>query len=443
MAVSAFTTDDGLPSRECSFGASMIDHLGRIWVGTVQGAAMLDPRHEVPDRQPKPLYIDRAVTLGHDHPIARGQMLSHDLNRVQFHYTLVTFFSSASTRYRSQLVGLEDAPTRWRSETTREFTNLASGRYTFEVWGRDSAGNISGPVVFPFRIRRSSWETWWALALYGLAGIALVYGGIQLRLRALRRSNVELEALVARRTRELEEANLALSDMSVTDPLTGARNRRFLALTLPEELKQIRTAHGSGRRHPPAGRPELLFFIVDIDRFKEINDRYGHAAGDQVLQHVCELLRVAMREGDTVLRWGGEEFLLVARSSRRGEGPAIAERVRRLLRSAATPIEGGAEVAVTCSAGFAPYPLMEGEPSHRLGGRVALADHCMYAAKRSGRDAWVGIVGARGEDPAALAARLRADLAGAASDGEITMEASFADERIVENLREPGKSPPD
>ncbi len=431
IRVTSFTTDDGLPSRECSFGASMVDHLGRIWVGTVQGAAVLDPAREVPDDEPKPLYIDRAVILGPDLALPRDAVLRHDQDRLQFHYTLVTFFRSAATRYRSQLVGLEDAPTHWRAESTREFTNLPPGRYTFEVWARDQAGNVAGPVTFPFRIRRSAWETWWALLLYILAGAALVYGGIQLRLRALRRRNLELEELVAQRTRELEEANLALSHMSVTDPLTGARNRRFLSLTFAEELNQIRSAHSAGRRHPVAQRPELLFFLVDIDRFKAVNDRFGHAAGDQVLLHVCELLRVAVREGDTVLRWGGEEFLVLARSSRRAEAPAIAERIRRLVHSAATPIEGGPEVSVTCSVGFAPYPLIPGHPDRPSWEEVvALADRCMYAAKSSGRNAWIGVTAADTGDPDRLSQRVRNDLSAAAAAGEVTLEASFADERI-------------
>ena len=114
-------------------------------------------------------------------------------------------------------------------------------------------------------------------------------------------------------------------DLSVTDALTGMKNRRYLDLCMPEYMADALRRHESLSRtgtDPTRENADLLFFLLDLDRFKEINDRFGHAAGDRVLVDIHELLKTTMRDTDTLVRWGGEEFLLVARNSSRHEAAA-------------------------------------------------------------------------------------------------------------------------
>jgi diguanylate cyclase (GGDEF)-like protein len=139
--------------------------------------------------------------------------------------------------------------------------------------------------------------------------------------------------------------------------------------------------------------PDLVFFMVDIDHFKRVNDTFGHPAGDELLRQFAQRLQHALREMDTVVRWGGEEFFIVARSIHRDQGMMLAERILEAAR--AKPFLLGTQShRATCSVGFAPFPLDVDHPHDTPWERVvAFADRCLYAAKDSGRDGCVGLVG--------------------------------------------------
>ena len=205
FTVSTFTTDDGLPTDECNSGASMIDSLGRIWAGTSEGAAVLDPSREVEDVEPKPILIERVFINGRRVTLEDGESLDHDENNMVFEYALLSTFREKATRYRTQLVGFDRTPSAWTTDWKREYTNLPEGRYAFRVWGRDAAGNVSGPAEIAFRVRPAPWRTWWAYGLYAAATAGLGYAGIHYRLQSLNRRNIELEEAIAERTAQLAE----------------------------------------------------------------------------------------------------------------------------------------------------------------------------------------------------------------------------------------------
>jgi len=110
----------------------------------------------------------------------------------------------------------------------------------------------------------------------------------------------ELEAIVAQRTHELADVNTRLLDLSVTDALTGMKNRRYpRSLHAGSNMADALRRHESSARvgaDPTHSNADMLFFLLDLDRFKEINDRFGHAAGDRVLVDIHELLKTAMRD---------------------------------------------------------------------------------------------------------------------------------------------------
>lgn len=221
------------------------------------------------------------------------------------------------------------------------------------------------------------------------------YGAIALdNANTYRQLEATLKALRATQAR-LEEASLS-------DPLTGLRNRRFLLQHLDADTSISLRRHEDALRQLPYQAPEeadLVFFMVDIDHFKAVNDQHGHAAGDQVLVQMCERLREVSRESDYLVRWGGEEFLMVARLSNRHEAGLIAERIRAAVDSQPFVLEQGLSLHKTCSVGFAAYPFFSGEPSRLSWAEVVeLADQGLYRAKRAGRNRWVGL--AASETPA-------------------------------------------
>ena len=180
---------------------------------------------------------------------------------------------------------------------------------------------------------------------------------------------LDLERRVADRTRELEEANRLLAEASRTDTLTGLPNRRGFLEVVDHELK----------RSARAGQP-CSVLMIDLDHFKQINDRLGHAAGDAVLQRAASTLRAVLRDEDLVARWGGEEFIVVLPDTPGTAAVGVAEKVRRAL-AAAPFTHAGKTSGLTASFGVAEH--RHGEPLELT---VAAADRALYRAKEAGRD---------------------------------------------------------
>ena len=180
------------------------------------------------------------------------------------------------------------------------------------------------------------------------------------RVRAARRAQQMQEQLLSRE-HELEQ-------LAYRDELTGLANRRFAVRQLHAEISRARR-HGQ----------ELSLVILDADRFKSLNDRHGHLAGDAVLRGLGERLRDRLREEDVVARFGGEEFLVILPDTGAEGAAAVAEDVRAAV--AAEPFAiGRIALPLTVSAGYATW---DGEDLDRL---IARADRGLYAAKDAGRD---------------------------------------------------------
>ncbi len=182
-------------------------------------------------------------------------------------------------------------------------------------------------------------------------------------------SNLCLQtALTVMRISLLEQENIA-------DPLTGVYNRRYLDRRLSEEVTRA-------RRH---GLP-LSALLLDIDHFKQINDRHGHQAGDQVLIAFAALVKKQLREPDVVARYGGEEFMVIAPQTPHRGAVDLAERLRRNLESNSFGLtgmpDGTREVRLTCSIGV----VSLGDESDRAETLIRLADENLYRAKQEGRN---------------------------------------------------------
>lgn len=174
--------------------------------------------------------------------------------------------------------------------------------------------------------------------------------------------------------------------MSIIDGLTGLNNRRFFEQNIERELNFIRRARRDGRS------AYLAIYLMDIDYFKNINDTYGHDVGDQVLQAFAQRVNHTIRETDMLIRWGGEEFLLVARVESQDNYHTIAERIRTIVVQEVFAIPGRAPLQVSCTIGGMVYPCAtnaERSPDWRA--MIQLADAALYYGKRKQRNCWVCI----------------------------------------------------
>ena len=206
-----FGKEDGLPSADCLERGSALDSSGRLWVAMGGGLAVLDSRSEpAGPAAAKPLVLERSLVRGEDREL-EGAVLAYRDNAVQFEYALLSNFRDGETRYRSQLVGVEEAPTAWTAESRREFPTLPSGSYELRVDARDYRGVAAATLVRRFSVARPLWLSAWALALYAVALAGAVYGIVAGRTRSLRRTAQLLEEKVEARTRELRQANSDLA----------------------------------------------------------------------------------------------------------------------------------------------------------------------------------------------------------------------------------------
>lgn len=194
---------------------------------------------------------------------------------------------------------------------------------------------------------------------------------------------------------ELQRKNLELQEISFTDALTGIWNRRYLEEILTAEAQQVlrnyQRARGSDIRK--LDHRDLVFIMVDVDFFKEVNDLYGHPAGDRLLQLVAQRLSTVVRKSDVLVRWGGEEFLIMSRSTDPAGTPAFCSRILQVMASDPFDLGHGIVVTKTCSVGWSPYPWSRTAfESICAEEAIAVADTALYRAKAMGRNQGVGML---------------------------------------------------
>jgi diguanylate cyclase (GGDEF)-like protein len=198
---------------------------------------------------------------------------------------------------------------------------------------------------------------------------------------------------------ELQRKNLELQEISYTDPLTGVWNRRYLEEILTAEAGQVMRNYERVRPDEIRNMDhrDLVFLMVDVDFFKEVNDLYGHPAGDRLLQLVAERLGRVVRKSDVLVRWGGEEFLIMSRSADPFGTPAFCDRILDVMAAESFDLGHGVRVRKTCSVGWAPFPWSRRAYEAICAEEaIELADTALYRAKAAGRNQGIGILPVEG-----------------------------------------------
>lgn len=360
-----------------------------LWLPTPDGAIRMPVNGITQNMVVPQVQIERVRWAGDWHDVVDGAPLAlpSGARDLDFDFTTLSFRDPKSVGLKYQLVGYDRD---WRvldSALHRRatYTNLEPGAYTFRVVGANDAGMWNErPAELALSIAPRFVETRTFKLLVALALAAIVYAALRLRTAALRRDRDRLEALVRKRTTALEQANQALHEASESDPLTGLHNRRFFLSHLASDLTELRH-----RMAADAACGVYAFVMADIDRFKSINDQHGHDAGDAVLCHFARLLRGTVAEGDHVIRWGGEEFVLVLRGIDRDALGSRVESLRRAVAESATDLGNDTTLRVTASFGAVVYPLLPFAPDALSWQQhIELADMALYHAKRAGRNTW-------------------------------------------------------
>jgi diguanylate cyclase (GGDEF)-like protein len=394
--VRSFGKLDGLISEDLDQNAFLAEPDGTVWLGSSRGLIRYREAAS-PAPRPDPTIVITEVRTGNRRlDPTRAAVLEPGERDFSASWAGLTFLEPRKVRFRYRMLGLGDQYTE-TDLTEARFPALPTGHYTFEVVCVSATGQVSTrPAEVSLRVLAAWWERWWARAIWGLLAAGAVAMVVRWRTRHLEADRSRLEEAVAARSAELAAANRELREASYTDSLTGVRNRRFFSTVIDEDVSRTLRVHAT----PPQRRPrncDLIFYIVDIDHFKDINDEYGHDRGDQVLAEVARRLTQVVRDSDRLIRWGGEEFLLISRDADRTRGEVLAERIMASVGSEPFSLErggaGGPSVRRTCSVGWAPFPWFPDAP-RTLGFTdvLKLADRGMYLAKQAGRNRSVGVV---------------------------------------------------
>jgi diguanylate cyclase (GGDEF)-like protein len=415
---------DGITFRNFFIASRAKTHDGRLLFGSPQGLLVVDPQAMQPYVDDAPIVATALRVEGK----SRVPPSSLDLSATERNFTLefaaLDFAGLQKQTYRYRLDGLDP---NWTiagpGQHSLTYSRVPPGHYTLRIGVTNRDGSWSNRELrIPIGVLPAFHQTTWFFALMVLAALALLYAAYRLRVRHLRARHRELEQIVAQRTGELAEKNHQLEtayqqieEASLTDPLTRLRNRRYLEQTIGGDLEVA--ARGIDR--------DLIILMADLDHFKSVNDQYGHAAGDAVLAGLAQLLQQTFRTSDSIIRWGGEEFLIVVRFVDRAYAAELAEKLRSAVAAHPFAIGEGTILRRTCSIGFAAWPFSHTHP-HALDFErvVALADTALYAAKHGGRDAWAGVTLADDDDPIGAAEAVRQDMDRAMANGLVTVERS-------------------
>ena len=329
-----------------------------LWLPSRDGVVALDTHGIVKNKIAPNVVIERMQYQDRWHDVGRAQdlQLPENARDLAFEFTALSFQDPPSVTLRYRLRGYDRD---WRdlqvvSPRSANYTNLPPGAYTFEVMASNNANVWNRtPASLRFTIQPHFQETGLFYLLLTTLLATVLYAGYRSQRRAHEKQRTLLEQQVKERTQQLHTANLQLEHANQTDSQTGLRNRRYLANQIPVDLAYYE------REQARTGDTDLMlpFAVVEIDHFDRILAEHGQLAGDRVLKQFSQVLAQLVRDGDYVVRWTGEQFLLVFRPIRRQLLPAIAERIRRAVAEQAFELGGEGRVTLTCAIGLVEYPI--------------------------------------------------------------------------------------
>ncbi|MBY6204170.1 diguanylate cyclase [Halomonas denitrificans] len=397
MVLSNGSRHAGAQNSRCCNGAGtakgvLIDN--RLWLPTLDGMIEVPLGRIEPNRTPPEVHITRIETRTRQYDSV-GASVSLPLGErdVRFRFTALSFRDPDSMRFRVRLDGFDDD---WREVTetrSANYTNLPPGDYVFEVMATNNAGVWSPePASLTLVVPPYVHEEAWFRGLVAVVVLVALWAAYWARTRILRRRQKQLEQIVASRTDELRRANeqldasnRRLEELSESDALTGLKNRRFIAHQLPRHIAYLQRRMREDGRSRAAG-----VALLDLDRFKQVNDEHGHSAGDAVLVEFADLLQTVVRSSDYCIRWGGEEFLVVSPIATLDSQQQLATRLLDALHDHPFELPDGSTIHLTCSIGLSTLPMGD-EATADWEAALEIADASLYRMKRSGRDGWISL----------------------------------------------------
>jgi len=376
-----YSVYNDLKDREFHTGAFR-GHDGLLYFGGQSAVYRLNPFNEAAQAQPPRLLVSeisingRSIDDDEAYPTTAAYIeslnLKYDANNVMISFAVVDFRAPSRNLYSYKLEGFDDDWSQPSTNNTATYTNLPGASYTLRIRAADNDGIWNDEALaLPLRVGMPPWLTPWAFIAYFaiLVGVGYLIATMRTESR-MRAKIIELTQVKA----DLEAANRRLDEISTLDALTGLSNRRRL-----DQLFPLLAADGAREKK------SLSVVMLDIDFFKNYNDRYGHPKGDDALVAVAGVLKTSLeRATDFIARYGGEEFIAVLPNTDSGGAERVAERMRRAVESLGLRHESSSVArVVTISAGIATGIPDSARAAFDL---IEAADQALYQAKSQGRN---------------------------------------------------------
>lgn len=400
-----YDSSHGLQGNEFNSGAFYKARDGLFYFGGTNGVTAFNADDILPNAHVPPVVLTRFQRLNEIESIEaikhqQAIEISYKDYLIAFEFAGLDYASPPNNHYAYMLEGFDRNWVKARDIRKATYTNLPAGNYVFRVKASNNDGvwNEEGTKI-ALTVHSAPWFSWWAYTLYTILLLLVVLAIFRSYRRKLNQQQIyqsQLEHEVEKRTEELQVANQQLLNASVTDQLTGLHNRRYLADVIEQQssavLRQFERANKEKNTSATVG-PRLFFLMFDLDGFKPVNDTYGHDAGDQVIIQSGELLKKVSRTADVVIRWGGDEFLVVGQVQDLEEVEVLAERIRQAICDNAFDIGIRQDLHLSSSIGYSCYPFTPERPDEIKWQQVHnIADSALYLSKRAGRNCWTGII---------------------------------------------------
>jgi diguanylate cyclase (GGDEF)-like protein len=392
----------GLQGYDFNIGATMKGPDGMLYFGGSNGFNFFDPMH-IAQNKHTPQVVLTGITKGNQSLAVESQSrldLAYTDYLLALDFIALDYAAPEKNRYQYSLQSFDADWIDVGQLKRATYTNLPAGRYLFKVRAANNDGVWSeASINLPINVFPAPWRTWWAYTLYATGLGLIIFMFLRRQMEKLAHEETyrrQLEREVDSRTSELAGQNKALTVLNdkletayLTDAMTGLNNRHFLDSYLRSTLPQLGTNINNGDR--------MLVMLIDMDNLKPINDSLGHAAGDAVISHMSGILTQIKPEGFHLIRWGGDEFMLIGiQTGTQNSQKVVQSLFSEIIKD--TFVYQGKNLGYGCSAGFAHYPFDPDNQAAMSWDQVAVvADKALYAAKKVKGNSWVGVMGPRRE----------------------------------------------
>jgi diguanylate cyclase (GGDEF)-like protein len=375
VTATRYTLADGLKTTEAAdttsqpAGARTTD--GKLWFTMRKGIVEIDPTHLRHNALAPPVLVEAVSADGRPMPIGSDLTIAPGTKNLEIHYTALSLGIPERVRFKYQLDGYDHDWVDAGSRRAAYYTNLPPGEYRFRVIAANEDGvwNVEGAAI-NITLKPFFYQTRLFFAFCCLLALLLAFAANRLNTRLIRARAERLTLVVEEKTAELRKSQGELEQLAHYDTLTSLPNRRKFTEDFIRMCAQTQW-----------GRFSLL--LIDSDKFKAINDTFGHDAGDAFLVEASRRLEAAVRSSDTVARLGGDEFAILLTGEHDAAGIAMV--CDRIVESFSAPIQfKGTTITASVSIGVAVYPE-QGDDYERL---FKSADLALYAAKRKGGNTW-------------------------------------------------------